>query len=442
MKTAHQYGHKTMDINYLHTTRKQTQLIIYKKKIKVMKKSSILFSALALFALSFTACKDSEPEVIIEDGFYVAGSVTGSDALNVDYRLAPGVNEVNNDDVVKRNRAGMYEKYVALEANKEFYLLLKEGSVETRYGATLANKELKGENEQGGSAEKPFIIQKGSLVKGATSPALKVSKSGLYHIVLDLNLDKALDLTGGAQVIIAPVEWGVRGVNGDWGWKKMKSPTTFNKTTMVWDTTIATTSAGTYKLAYGGGWKIQLDDAGKVKANTNLGTDMKQGGTDMDLPKGKNIKLTLTWNLKSGEISKSYAYAVTGEIIIEDPKLFVVGFSGNAFGTNTNPPAEWGDPSGATLAVYDAAASTVTNTTTKAGTYVYNISNLKMEATKEFKVRYNGAWIGTSGATIAGETFGGTDNFIVNTTATYSKAKFEVVWSGSKATSIKVTFTK
>lgn len=401
-----------------------------------MKKTSFLLGAFALFAVTFTSCKSTEPEVIIEDGFYVAGTATGADALNVDYRLAPGVNEVEKD-VAKQKRAGMYEKYVALEANKEFYLLLKEGSVETRYGATLTDKVLNGENEQ------PVLtIKKGSLTIGATAPAMKVTKSGLYHIVLDLNLDKALDLTGGAQVIIAPVEWGVRGVNGDWGWKKMKSPTTFSKTTMVWDTTIATTNAGTYKLAYGGGWKIQLDDAGKVKANTNLGTDMKQGGTDMDLPKGTNVKLTLTWNLASGEISKSYTYAVTGNIIIEDPTTFKVGFSGNAFGSNTNPPAEWSDPSGPTLAVYDATASTITNATTKAGTYVYNISNLKMDATKEFKVRYNGAWIGTSGATIVGETFGGTDNFVVNTAATYTKVKFEVVWSGSKATSVKVTFTK
>jgi hypothetical protein len=408
-----------------------------------MKKISIFLSALALLCVTFTSCKGTDPVVegIVEDGFYVAGSATGADVLNVDYRLAPGVNEVEKD-VTKQKRAGMYEKYVALEANKEFYLLLKEGAVETRYGATLANKELKGENDQAGSAEKPFIIQKGSLVIGSTAPALKVTKSGLYHIVLDLNLDKALDLTGGAQVIIAPVEWGVRGVNGDWGWKKMKSPTTFSKTTMVWDTTIATTTAGEYKLAYGGGWKIQLDDAGKVKANTNLGGDMKQGGDNMNLPKGTNIKLTLTWNLASGEISKSYTYAVTGNIIIEDPKVFVVGFSGNAFGTNTTPPAEWSDPAGATLATYDAAASTVTNTTTKAGTYVYNITNLKVVATKEFKVRYNGAWIGTSGATMVGETFGGTDNFIVNADATYTKVKFEVIWTGSKASTIKITFTK
>jgi len=403
-----------------------------------MKKVSILFSAIALMCVSFTSCK-KDPVVIIEDGFYVSGAATGADALNVDYRLSTGKNEVT-----KLTRAGMYEKYVALEANQEFYLLLKEGSVETRYGATLAAKQLTGDNDQPGTTAAPFTLQKGSLIIGASAPAMKVSKSGLYHIVLDLDLNKDLALTGGAQVIIAPVEWGVRGVNDDWGWKKMKSPSAFNKTTMVWDTTFTSTNAGTFKFAYGGGWKIQLDDAGLVKANTNLGVDMIQGGDNIDMPKGTNVKLTLTWSLASGEISKSYAMALTGNIIIENPATFVVGFSGDAFGSNTPPPSAWGDPAGATLAVYSATQSSITNTTTKAGTYVYNISNLKMDATKGFKVRYNGAWIGVGGvATIVGETFTGTDNFTVGATAaTYTNVKFEVTWSGTKATAIKITFTK
>ncbi|MPM67204.1 hypothetical protein SDC9_114121 [bioreactor metagenome] len=43
---------------------------------------------------------------------------------------------------------------------------------------------------------------------------------------------------------------------------------------------------------------------------------------------------------------------------------------------------------------------------------------------------------------MVGETFGGTDNFVVNTAATYKTVKFEVTWTGSKASAIKVTFTK
>ncbi|MEA4935927.1 MAG: hypothetical protein VB102_04700 [Paludibacter sp.] len=397
--------------------------------MKTLKKFSLFAGALALALTTFSSCDKEDPAVIVEDGFYVTGDATGSSNLSINYRMASGINEVT-----KAKRAGMYEKYVALEANKDFTLLLKEGNVETKYSATLTEFNTQGEGDQ------PTVtLLRGTLVSGTAATPMKVTTSGLYHIVLDLNENNDL---ANPLIIVAPVEWGVRGVNGDWGWKKMKA-SDFNRTTMTWDTTFTSTNAGTYKFAYGGGWKIQLDDAGLVKANTNLGVDMVQGGADIDMPKGTNIKLTLTWTLAGGELSKSYAMALTGNIIIEDPSTFVVGFSGSAFGSNTNPPADWSDPSGPTLATYSATQSNITNTTTKAGTYVYNISNLKMDASKEFKVRYNGAWIGVNGiATMVGETFGGTDNFVVNTAATYKTVKFEVTWTGSKASAIKVTFTK
>ena len=232
--------------------------------MKKLKKISLLVAATALVFTTFSSCnpKEDDPVVIVEDGFYVTGDATGTSSLSVNYRMGSGLNEVS-----KEKRAGMYEKYVALEANKDFTLLLKAGTVETKYSAVLSEFNTNGENDQ------PTVtLLRGDLVSGTAATAMKVTKSGLYHIVLDLNTvgDLAKPL-----IIVAPVEWGVRGVNGDWGWKKMKSPTAFNRTTMVWDTIIATTSASEFKFAYGGGWKIQLDDAGLVKANTNLGTDRK-----------------------------------------------------------------------------------------------------------------------------------------------------------------------
>lgn len=397
--------------------------------MKTLKNFGLLAGVFALILGTFSACDEKDPDVIVEDGFYITGEATGATALSVDYRMATGNNEADDN----KARAGLYEKYVALEANKDFTLLLKEGAVETKYSAVLSEVVLNGENEQ-----PSLTLLKGTLVSGTAATPMKVTKSGLYHVVLDLNTNGDL---ANPVILVAPVEWGVRGVNGDWSWKKLKA-SAFNRTTITFDTTFATTSTGNFKFAYGGGWKIQLDDAGSVKVNTNLGLDMVQGAGDIPMPKGTNINLKLIWTLAGGELSKSYKMEMTGNIIIEDPATFVVGFSGNAFGTNTNPPAEWGDPSGATLAVYDAANSSVTNQQTKAGKYVYNITNLKMEAAKEFKVRVNGAWIGVGGATIVGETFTGTDNFIVGAAATYTNVKFEVAWSGTAATEIKVTFTK
>lgn len=383
-----------------------------------MKKTSIFLSALALFAVSFTSCKDKDPVVIIEDGFYVGGTATGADALNVDYRLSAGTNEVT-----KLARPGMYEKYVALEANKEFYLLLKEGTVETRYGATLTNKELKGENDQPGTAENPFIIQKGSLVIGATAPAMTVTKSGLYHIVLDLNLSKDLDLTGGAQVIIAPVQWGTRGINGDWGWTELTA-SAFNRTTMTWTKTFETTKSGEFKFAYGGGWKIQLDDAGKVKAESNLGTDMKSGGTNISMDKGDGVTVTLTWKLASGDISKSYtvAYNATKWYFDEVAKA---GFSliGSAFNKADGvTQAAWDYDIDL---IYSTSKSTITDATKFYGTYVFEKTDVVLLANGEFKIRRDHAWdtaFGYSAANIKGSTANFADqggNIKVVTAGTY-----------------------
>lgn len=382
-----------------------------------MKKTSFLLGAIALLAVTFTSCKGTEPEVIIEDGFYVGGTATGADALNVDYRLTAGTNEVT-----KLARPGMYEKYVALEANKDFYLLLKEGTVETRYGATLTNKELKGENDQPGTAEKPFVIQKGSLVVGATAPAMKVATSGLYHIVLDLNLSKDLDLTGGAQVIIAPVQWGTRGVNGDWGWTEMTAPA-FNRTTMAWTKTFATTKSGEFKFAYGGGWKIQLDDAGKVKAETNLGTDMISGGSNITIDKGDAVTITLTWNLASGNISKSYKMVQNAtKWYYDDISKASYSLIGSAFNKPDGTAANWDTDLDLT---YSASKSTITDATKFYGTYVFEKAGVVLLANGEFKIRKDHAWdtaYGYTAANIKGSTANFADkggNIQVVTAGTY-----------------------
>lgn len=395
-----------------------------------MKKLGFFIGVLALLATAFTSCKpepDPDLNVVVEDGFYVAGPATGAEVLAVDYRMAAGVNEYLMDKEKKSweesKRAGMYEKYVALEAGKDFYLLLKEADVETRYSAVLDTFNTHGENDQ-----PTVILNRGELVTGNSAPAMKVDKSGLYHIVLDLN--KNGDLAN-AQIIVAPVEWGTRGVNGEWGFNPMTG-SDFNRTTMVWKDTFATTQAGIFKFAYGGGWKIQLDDAGLVKANTNLGKDMVNGGGNINMPAGTNVIVTLTWTLKGGVIANSYAMGIAGNIIILDPSAFVVGFSG------ANMPNTWNDPSGAALAVYNATESTVTNATTKAGTYVYDVTGLLFDG--EFKTRVNGAWLGLNDVTIEGATATEANGNIVVPTGTYN-VKFSLAWDGFAGVTT-VTFTE
>lgn len=317
-----------------------------------MKRLSLFASALAAVALAFTACDKNggntpNLDEVIEDGFYVAGPATGSDQLVVDYKMASGLNEVDGS-----KRAGMYEKYVALEADKEFYLLLREATNETRYSATLADYNTEGANDQ------PNItLKRGELVTGATAPAMKVAESGLYHIVLDLN--EANDLAN-AQIIVAPAQWGVRGAMNGWGFTAFPTPE-FNRMTMTYELKdLEVASAGAFKFAYGGGWKIQLDDAGLVKANTNLGSDADAAGPLMPndlVPNGKDINIErgiytikLTWTLKDGDIKNSYTAAMekTGTLEAIDYSNCEMELVGDAVAEQTGSAADesswaWGN---------------------------------------------------------------------------------------------------
>lgn len=259
-----------------------------------MKKLSYLFLSLAALAFVFVSCdKEEKPDVddIVEDGFYVVGEATASTKLVNTAIMAAGINEEG-----QVAREGMYEKYIALEAGKSFSLLLKEGVVETKYGATLEAVEL------GGADEQPDItVLKGTLAENA---ALQVEESGLYHIVLDLNLENDLE---DALILIAPVEWGMRGDINGWGFTAMEA-SEFNKESMTFtltDVEIARTQS--FKFAYGGGWKIQLDAEGFVKANTNLGEGMVPGGDHMGVEENGVYDVTLTWTLKQGSVSDNYS---------------------------------------------------------------------------------------------------------------------------------------
>ncbi|GHT67752.1 hypothetical protein FACS189452_06090 [Bacteroidia bacterium] len=267
-------------------------------------------------AIGFAGCKDDAPapnvDDLVEDGFYVVGEATAYADLATSGAnktiMAVGFNEADDQKV----RDGMYEKYIALEGGKPFSLVLKAGAKETQYGAALeATDTLSGGDE-------PRIkVYKGTLTENAT---LQVPTSGLYHIVLDLNLDNKLSQK---LILIAPVEWGVRGgfVSSTWDFRAFPAPT-FSKTSMTYTLTDQTVeSAGGWKFAYGGGWKIFLDDDGFVKANTNLGnnatdqgplqgSNLKQGGKDIDIARGF-YTITLTWNLAQGDVKNSFTAGLT-----------------------------------------------------------------------------------------------------------------------------------
>ncbi len=269
-----------------------------------MKKIALFAGLVGLCASVLVSCNKEENnnggnlDDVIEDGFYVTGAATGSDAVAAKYMMSAGMNEADGN----AKRDGMYEKYVWLEAQKDFSLLLYTAGNEVRYSAVLEDYNTNGENDQVN-----VIVKRGKLVTGDDAPAMKVAETGFYHIVLDLN--KAGDLALGAQIVLAPVKWGVSGSMNSWGNTFFPDPKKEGDK-LTWILTEQIMPADyEFKFKYGNGWKIQLDDAGKVKANTNLGEGMIQGAPNI---KGHDVKgyytITLVYNLSSGDFSKCYSF--------------------------------------------------------------------------------------------------------------------------------------
>ena len=276
-----------------------------------MKKLSSFLCGLAVVGMMFTSCDDNgkKPPVvtIVEDGFYVVGEASAIASLEAEGAEVAIMANGTNENASNAAREGMYEKYIALEGGKPFQLVLKEGATETVYGAELADVKLEG-NEQ------PNItVQRGKMVENTT---MQVKESGLYHIVLDLNLDGSLE---DKLILVAPVEWGVRGGMNGWGFTA-GTRSEFNKTTMTYTWTDQELSAGgKFKFAYGGGWKIELNaladatdanDERYIKANTNLGENALPGGADIAVEGAGTYTITLTYNLAQGAIANSYKYEI------------------------------------------------------------------------------------------------------------------------------------
>lgn len=270
-----------------------------------MKRFLMSFGALALL-FAATSCTPEEEnkggnvnfDEIVYDGFYVYGDAVGAEEITAEYGMAAGLNEVT---AAKRN--GMYEKYIVLEANKDFYLVLNEAGVHTNYGAALEPYDVS--EKDANPVYEGTVVKRGELKTGADAPAMRVDETGLYHIVLDLNKEGDLLYP---QIVVTNVIWGVRGAMNGWGFTPFEA-VEVNAKTMTWTMTdVEIPAGGEFKFGYGHGWKIQLDDAGNVKANTNLGQDSLPNGANIKVEKGGLYTISLTYTLAGGDISKGYTY--------------------------------------------------------------------------------------------------------------------------------------
>ena len=250
-----------------------------------------LFFALCALALFVTACKDPvKPiDLDVEDGVYVYGEATGFDKVDALLRMANGINEAN----AQTPRDGMFEKYIVLEGGKEFSLLWLNAGVQTYYGATLAEftPELGEDGKPTGEVynENPATgVFKGALVVGENAPKMKVSATGLYHIVLDLNKDNAL---ADAQIVVCPVTMGVRGGMNSWNFTALEATPASNSGITFVCSGQELAAGGEFKFAYNNAWKI-----------------------------------TLTFKLAEGDIANSFSYNVEQQSASAAPEtMFMVG---------------------------------------------------------------------------------------------------------------------
>ncbi len=397
-------------------------------------------------SITFTIQQPSQyPD--LEEGMYLIGEATtiaDLNAENIDFaRMGQGTNEIT-----KQYRQGMYEKYIYLEANKDFQFVLHElGKSDVTYGSNLVLTDIETDWQ-------PTQGYTGNLLQNVS---MQVPQSGLYHVIADFNLDGQLNAT---RVLVVPCEWYIRGTMNSWGYTPMEIVEQ-SATKVVYKYAPAVPdiiqTSGTFRFAHSDSWKLLLDMNGWVRAEVSIGTNATQdggaytelihGGKTIPYTRGVYDYVTLTWELTGGKVCDGFSFEAhkSATLPVQDPSEFVAGISGEGlFGANGYIPV-WTDPVKDALAVFDADASVITNQTTKAGTYVYNISNLNFEEGSRFKFRYNGGWLGVyDNMEIIGISPSGYDYF-EGITGAYN-IKFTVEWTGDdadymRATSFKAEFT-
>ncbi|MGN1225923.1 MAG: hypothetical protein ACI4TL_01660 [Candidatus Cryptobacteroides sp.] len=260
-----------------------------------MKKIGIYSIALATLALVASCKPEKKPGIVdiegLANGFYI--SEVGQD-LKAENAMDQGINEVD-----QTARTGMYEIYLVLEEGKTYQFTNKKGSNADTYGAKLEYGEtaINTDNTE-------IAGYKGSLVADGS---FQVNTTDLYHIVLDFNEDGNLSDVGGAQCILVPVEWGLAGSINSWGFLAGER----NDLTWSWKG-IELIAGAEFKFKHNDCWKINLDIANLVKANTNLGANCIVGGANITPEEPGIYDVTLTYvGGESPATADRFSYTLT-----------------------------------------------------------------------------------------------------------------------------------
>jgi hypothetical protein len=252
---------------------------------KLMKLAFIAALAVMTFA---TSCKEEDEPTPVEDGIYVKGAGTALTDFDAKGLMKPTKNEVGSVD-----RPSLYELYVAVKGGADgFNIVIVTGGEPVVYGpgADFDFVELV---DRITDEPKTADLWRGSY--SVTDTKFTVETDGLYHVVIDTELD---------IVTLAKVEWGIIGgaTQNGWGGSTALTSSAFDLNTMSFTGTDIILTAGDFKFRYSDGWKIVLDGE-VVRVNTNFG-----GTVAALVPGGANIAntvvgkytITVTWNLDGG----------------------------------------------------------------------------------------------------------------------------------------------
>ncbi len=352
-----------------------------------MKKNSLkkilrITWAMLLAMAVMTACKDDNndddddtPPVIILDGFYVKGPGTALTDLD-----AKGMMSVTRNEVTQEERASLYEIYIAVDASAGGFNIVKvDGSTQVTYGpgtdwATITEP---------GNDEPQVDFQRGVFAEGST--AFTVPTSGLYHIMLDTELEK---------IAIVPVEhWGVIGAATPGGWTndtELPLSGSFDLNTMTFDTTDVAMTVADFKFRYSNGWKVELDttlDIGGgntgVKVNTNYGGSVAAlvpGGDNINHTERGYYTISMEWTLGEGYTA---SMVKTGDLPVTDYSAVELGLVGDGL-VVSGSQHNWDE----TILVH---APDVNNTV-----YTWTFDNVEVTTAGSFKIREGQDWSGYS----------------------------------------------
>ena len=290
--------------------------------------------------LMFASCSKDDPvpdPILLEDGFYVFGE--GTAMAEYDFK---GLMKVTRNEVIQEDRSDLIELYIAVKGGSEgFNIAHVSGGKPVVYGPGSNFKEITGEELDG---EEPTEgLWKGNYTE-STAPFI-VSEDGLYHVVIDTELQVAA---------IAKVVWGVIGAATPGGWSTSTAlEATFGLENIKFSGTEIAMSKSEFKFRYSNGWKIILDadyDLGDgnagIKVNTNLGgtiAELVPGGPNINIEESGLYTINVDWTLADGITA---SLNKTGDIQVTDWSEIMFDVFGNGVAESNEgaitDPSDWG----------------------------------------------------------------------------------------------------